>query len=401
MLKLKIYLFLFSAILIVAQEDVDSSLYKKALELSKEIFIVDTHIDLPDWIFDENFDASTLISSDQFDYIKAKQGELNLAFLAIFTSPRQADEGKSKERADFLIKTVEQSLRKLSDKMKIIKSVSEIDENNKDLIYIALGMENGSPIENKIENLEYYLRKGIRYITLSHYKNNLICDSANDSVRTWNGLSPFGEKVIKEMNRLGIMIDVSHISDSSFFDIIKITNAPVIASHSGCRYFTPGFERNVSDEIIIQIAKTGGVVQIPFADFFLREDANKKFLQNEVDIDEYIKSNQIIGTNEARDYESQFWKNNPIPKSNVKDAADHIDHVVKLVGVDYVGIGSDFNGVREDFLTKGLEDCSKYPNLIYELLTRNYSDEDIKKIFGGNILRVWKQVERVAENLGR
>jgi membrane dipeptidase len=401
MLKLKIYLFLFSAILIVAQEDVDSSLYKKALELSKEIFIVDTHIDLPDWIFDENFDASTLISSDQFDYIKAKQVGLNLAFLAIFTSPRQADEGKSKERADFLIKTVEQSLRKLSDKMKIIKSVSEIDENNKDLIYIALGMENGSPIENKIENLEYYLRKGIRYITLSHYKNNLICDSANDSVRTWNGLSPFGEKVIKEMNRLGIMIDVSHISDSSFFDIIKITNAPVIASHSGCRYFTPGFERNVSDEIIIQIAKTGGVVQIPFADFFLREDANKKFLQNEVDIDEYIKSNQIIGTNEARDYENQFWKNNPIPKSTVKDAADHIDHVVKLVGVDYVGIGSDFNGVREDFLTKGLEDCSKYPNLIYELLTRNYSDEDIKKIFGGNILRVWKQVERVAENLGR
>lgn len=401
MLKFKIYLFLFSSILIIAQEDIDSSLYKKALELSKEIFIVDTHIDLPDWIFDENFDASTLISADQFDYIKAKQGGLNLAFLAIFTSPLQAEEGTSKERADFLIKTVEQSLGKLSDKMKIIKSVAEIDENNKDLIYIALGMENGSPIEDKLENLGYYLNKGIRYITLSHYKNNLICDSANDSVRTWNGLSPFGEKVIEEMNRLGIMIDVSHISDSTFFDIIKITKAPVIASHSGCRYFTPGFERNISDEIIIQIAKTGGVVQIPFADFFLREDANKKFHQNEAEIDEYIKSNLIIGTNEARDYESQFWKNNPIPKSTVKDVADHIDHIVKLVGVDYVGIGSDFNGVSVDFLTKGLEDCSKYPNLIYELLTRNYSDKDIKKIFGENILRVWKQVEMVAENLGK
>jgi len=387
--------------LIIAQEDIDSSLYKKALELSKEIFIVDTHIDLPDWIFDENFDASTLISADQFDYIKAKQGGLNLAFLAIFTSPLQAEEGTSKERADFLINTVEQSLGKLSDKMKIIKSVAEIDENNKDLIYIALGMENGSPIEDKLENLGYYLNKGIRYITLSHYKNNLICDSANDSVRTWNGLSPFGEKVIEEMNRLGIMIDVSHISDSTFFDIIKITKAPVIASHSGCRYFTPGFERNVSDEIIIQITKTGGVVQIPFADFFLREDANKKFHQNEAEIDEYIKSNLIIGTNEARDYESQFWKNNPIPKSTVKDVADHIDHIVKLVGVDYVGIGSDFNGVSVDFLTKGLEDCSKYPNLIYELLTRNYSDKDIKKIFGENILRVWKQVEMVAENLGK
>lgn len=381
-----------------AQSDIDSTLYKKALELSNDIFIVDTHIDLPDWIFDENFDINQISPKDQFDYVKAKQGGLNLAFLAIFTSPRQAEQGVSKERADFLIETVTKKLNQFPDKFKLIKSVNEIDEKNKNIIYVVYGMENGSPIEDDLDNLSYYLMKGIRYITLTHYKNNLICDSANDSVRTWDGLSDFGEEVIKEMNRLGIMIDVSHISDSSFFDIMKITNAPVIASHSACRIFTPGFERNVSDDIIIEIAKTGGVVQIPFADFFLREDANKKFHQNEVEIDDYINRNQLNGTEEAQEFETQYWKENPIPKSKVKDVADQIDHVVKLVGVDFVGVGSDFNGVREDFLTEGLEDCSKYPNLIYELLLRNYSEEDIRKIMGGNILRVWREVEKVAEN---
>lgn len=395
MIKSFVIIFLLST-LNYSQDYIDTSLYNKAIQLSKEIFIVDTHIDLPDWIFDENFDINQISIKDQFDYIKAKQGGLNLVFLSIFTSPRLAEEGASKQRADYLIDVVEKSLSKWDDKFKIINSVNEIDEYNKDIIYVALGMENGSPIEDNLDNLSYFVKRGIRYITLTHYKNNLICDSANDSVRTWNGLSEFGENVIRKMNQLGIIIDVSHISDSSFFDIIKITKAPVIASHSACRFFTPGFERNVSDDIIIQIAKIGGVVQIPFADFFLREDANKKFHQNEVEIDRFIEQNQISGTLEARDFETKFWKDNPIPKSSVIDVADHIDHIVKLVGIDYVGIGSDFNGVREDFLTKQLEDCSKYPNLIYELLSRNYSEEDIKKIMGGNMLRVWKEVENVA-----
>ncbi len=398
MLKFNLFIILFT-VSISSQTEFYSSLYKKALELSKEILIVDTHIDLPDWIFDQNFDISQPSPTDQFDFIKAKSGGLNIAFLAIFTSPPQAEEGKSKERADYLIRTVEESLSKWPDKFNLIKSVNEIDENNKDIIYVALGMENGSPIKDKLENLSFYLNKGIRYITLTHYKNNLICDSANDSVRAWNGLSEFGRDVIKEMNRLGIMIDVSHISDSSFFEILKITQSPVIASHSGCRFFTPGFERNIKDEMISQIAKTGGVVQIPFADFFLREDANKKFLQNEIEIEEHIKRNQLAGTREVEEFETQFWQKNPIPKSTVKDVADHIDHIVKLVGVDYVGVGSDFNGVSPVFLTQGLEDCSKFTNLIYELLLRNYSDEDIIKIMGGNVLRVWKEVEKISSRI--
>ncbi len=380
-----------------AQEKIDQSLYSRALELSKEIFIVDTHIDLPDWVFDENFDISKISVFDQFDYIKARTGGLNLLFLAIFTSPESALEGKSKNLADTLISIVKKSIGKWQNEFKLINSVKDIDKENNDLIYIVLAMENGSPLEDKLENLEYYFNKGIRYITLAHYKDNLICDSANDSSRTHNGLSKFGRKVIKEMNRLGIMIDVSHISDSSFFDIIEITEAPVIASHSGCRFFTPGYERNVSDEIIKAIAKTGGVVQIPFADFFLREDANKKFHKNEIEIENTLKSNNIsLESEEASTFRRKYWDENPIQKSSVKDVADHIDHIVKLVGIDYVGIGSDFNGVSRIFLTEGLDDCSKYPNLIYELLSRGYSEEDIRKIMGGNVLRVWQEVEKVS-----
>ncbi|MCX7612031.1 MAG: dipeptidase [Ignavibacterium sp.] len=383
-----------------SQEDINLELYQKAIDLSKEILIIDTHIDLPNWIFNENFDANLISQEDQFDFVRAKQGGLNIAFLSIFTSVTQASLGKSKERADFLINTVKNNLSKFPDKFKIITSFNEIDTTNKEILYVVLGMENGSPIEDKIENLIHYHKEGIKYITLTHYKSNLIGDSANDSIKVWNGLSEFGKNLIKEMNRYGIMIDVSHISDSTFFDIIEITSAPIIASHSACRYFTPGFERNLSDDIIKEIAKKRGVVQIPFADFFLREDANKKFIQNEIEVEKFIKEN-YLGHNSraAEEFELNYWKENPLPKSSVIDVANHIDHIVKLVGVDYVGIGSDFNGVRTEFITSGLEDCSKYPNLIYELLRRNYSVEDIKKIMGLNFLRVWKEVEEIANGL--
>jgi membrane dipeptidase len=398
MLKLQSLVLLFS-VCILGQPDIDSSLYQKAVELSKEILIVDTHIDLPDWIFKDEFNITQISFEDQFDFIRSKQGGLNLAFLAIFTSPKTAEEGRSKQRADTLINIVRRTLSKWTDNFKLINSVDEIDISNNDVVHISLGMENGSPIENNTKNLSHYFNEGIRYITLTHYKNNLICDSANDSVRTWNGLSNFGKEVIKEMNRLGIMIDVSHISDSAFYNIIKITKAPLIASHSACRYFTPGFERNISDEMIIELAKTGGVIQIPFADFFLREDANKKFNQNEIEINKYLNENRIMdGSEIAAQFENQYWEENPLPKSSVVDVANHIDYIVKLVGVDYVGVGSDFNGVRRNFLTQKLEDCSKYPYLIYELLVRNYSTEEIKKIMGGNILRVWKQVEEIAKS---
>lgn len=375
--------------------ETDSLLMLKAIELSKKILIVDTHIDLPDWLYDQWFDVSVKSSYGEFDFERAAEGGLNVAFMSIYTSPSLESEGKSKQKADSLIKIVEEIEIRWNDKFKIIRSQSEI-KLNENKILLAMGMENGSPIEGSLDNLRTYYDKGIRYITLAHYKSNHICDSANDPERKWNGLSPFGEEVVREMNQLGIMIDVSHISDSAFYDVIRLSKAPVIASHSCCRFYTPGFERNISDDMIIELAKNGGVVQIAFAGFFLREDINKKYLQGEEEIKEHLKNFNITpGSDSAWQYESQYWKENPVGKATVEDVANHIDHIVNLVGVDYVGIGSDFNGVG-DHLPVGLEDASKYPNLIFELLKRGYSEEDIKKIFGINLIRVWKKVEEVA-----
>ncbi|WP_304130880.1 dipeptidase [Ignavibacterium album] len=376
---------------------IDSDLMLKAHQLAKEILIIDTHIDLPDWLYDEWFDVSTSSDYGEFDFVRANEGGLNVAFMSVYTSPQLEIEGKSKLKADSLIRIVERIEQLYPDKFKIVRSISDIDRfKNSNKILLALGMENGSPIESDIDNLRKYYQQGIRYITLSHYKSNHICDSANDPERKWNGLSPFGEEVVKEMNRLGIMIDVSHISDSTFYDVMRLSTAPVIASHSCCRFFTPGFERNISDEMILELAKNGGVVQIAFAGFFLREDINKRYLQGEEEIKEHLKNFNITpGTDSAWQYESQYWKENPVGQATVEDVANHIDHIVKLVGVDYVGIGSDFNGVGEH-LPIGLEDTSRYPNLIYELLRRGYTEKDIRKIFGENLIRVWRQVEEAA-----
>lgn len=384
----------------IESDKVDSLLMKRAYLLAHKILILDTHIDLPDWLYDEWFDVSVKSENGEFDFERAIDGGLNVAFMSIYTAPKLEAEGKSKTKADSLIKLVEKLEQLWPDKFKIVRNVSEIRNQKTDnQILLAMGMENGSPIEGNLDNLREFYNKGIRYITLAHYKSNLICDSANDPERRWNGLSPFGEEVVKEMNRLGIMIDISHVSDSTFYDVIRLSKAPVIASHSCCRFFTPGFERNINDEMIIELAKIGGVVQIAFAGFFLREDINKKYLEGEEKIKEHLKNFNITpGTDSAWQYESQYWKENPVGKATVKDVANHIDHIVKLVGVDYVGIGSDFNGVG-DHLPIGLEDVSKYPNLIYELLKRGYSENDIRKIFGENLLRVWKKVEEVSEQL--
>jgi len=306
--------------------------------------------------------------------------------------------GKSKVTADSLISLVYKVVSTWPEKFNLVKSVSEVQQQlNKGNILLAMGMENGSPIENKLENLKEFYDKGIRYVTLSHYKWNHICDSANDPERKWNGLSPFGEEVVKEMNHLGMMVDISHVSDTTFYDVINLSKAPVIASHSCCRFFTPGYERNMSDEMIKTLAKNGGVIQIGFASFFLRNDIYQQYTNADERIKEYLQQNDIkSGTEAAWKYEENYWKENPLSKATVKDVANHIDHIKNLVGVDYVGLGSDFDGTG-GLLPVGLEDVSKYPNLVYELLVRSYSDEDIQKVLGGNLLRVWKQVEEVAK----
>lgn len=377
----------------------DSLLYKKAEQLCQNFILIDTHIDLPDWLYDEWFDV-TQISKGEVDYPRAIAGGLNLPFMSIYTSPSLEGTGKSKIKADSMISLVHKMVKRWPEKFVFINSTSEIHKNlDNNKILLTMGMENGSPIENDINNLVEFYNDGVRYITLAHYKWNHICDSANDPERKWNGLSPFGEEVVKEMNRLGMMVDISHVSDSTFYDVIRLSKAPVIASHSCCRFFTPGYERNMSDEMIKALSQHGGVIQVAFASFFLRNDIYQQYTNGEERIKKYLKDNNIkSGTDSAWQYESNYWRENPLSAATVQDVANHIDHIKNLVGINYVGIGSDFDGTGS-LLPVGLEDVSKYPNLVFELLKRGYSDNDIQKILGGNLLRVWKQVEEVSKNI--
>lgn len=379
-------------------EQIDKQLYDKAVKLAHEFILIDTHVDAPLHQFRKWRDLTKVNDNLEFDFVRAQKGGLDVPFMSVYTSPSLEFNGAF-GRADSLIDLVKRMTDEWPDNFVLAVSTNDVLKNaGSGKILLAMGMENGSPIEGKIENVKYFYDKGIRYITPAHGKWNHISDSSYDEDKHWNGLSPFGEEVIKEMNRLGIMVDVSHISDSAFYDIMRISKAPVIASHSSCRHFVPGFERNMSDEMIKLLAEKGGVMMINFGSSFIDSLFDKQEEKRYELLKKLKKENGIKEHSEEENkFESEFNKEHPKKYATVVDVANHIDHVVKLVGVDYVGIGSDFDGVG-DSLPEGLKNVSDYPNLIYELLKRGYSDDDIKKICGGNLLRVWKQVEDYAAN---
>jgi membrane dipeptidase len=364
--------------------------------LAKNIIIVDTHIDVPYRLTEEWEDISKRTSKGDFDYPRAISGGLNAAFMSIYTPAELENKGTSKTTAKNLISLVEDLVKKNPDKFALAYSVADVTKQfNTGVISFPMGMENGSPIEGKIENLKYFYDKGIRYITLAHSKSNHISDSSYDENKRWNGLSPFGKKVVEEMNRLGIMVDISHVSDSAFYQVLEISKAPAIASHSSCRYFTLGWERNMSDEMIKKLAEKGGVIQINFGSSFLKKDIREKSSAVYNYISNYVSRNKLT-PKEEKEFRTKYYAEHNPGYASVKDVVAHIDHVVKLVGIDYVGLGSDFDGVG-DSLPEGLKDVSQYPNLIYELLKAGYSEKDIEKICSGNILRVWSEVEKIAE----
>jgi membrane dipeptidase len=303
------------------------------------------------------------------------------------------------ELADTLIGLVEEVVQRAPDKYALARSTRDVFENVRaKKISLCLSLENGSPIAGKIENVKKLFDRGIRYITLAHSKDNHLGDSSYDTTRTWKGLSPFGIEVVREMNRLGIMVDLTHMSDDAAYKIIEVSQAPVIASHSACRAFTPNFERNISDDLIRLVAKTGGVVMINFGTWFVNSEFHLRSDTLEAKFAEFLKETGYKESDSAAiAFMREYRKNHPLPKATVSDVANHIDYVVKLAGVDYVGFGSDFEGVNS--LPVGLTDVSMYPNLIAELIRRGYSDRDIKKICGKNLLCVWEKVEEKAKEL--
>ena len=373
--------------------DADSA--AAARRIAQSSIIADTHIDVPYRLEKKYADVSAATEDGDFDYPRAVTGGLNVAFMSIYTPAELEAEGRSREVAESLIDKVEELVARSPDKFAIARSVADVREQFKaGLISLPLGMENGSPIEGELRNIEYFYDRGIRYITLTHSLSNHISDSSYDDHRQWNGLSEFGFDVVREMNRLGMMIDVSHVSDPAFWQIIATSKAPVIASHSSARHFTPGFERNMNDEMIVALAKRGGVIQINFGSSFIsqatrdysdaRAAARKQYLAQNPDLLEADIYSSFA--------ESYAEEHGPLPFATLNDVLDHFDHVVSMVGVDHVGIGSDYDGVG-DSLPTGLKDVASYPNLVQGLLERGYSEAEIVKILGENLLRVWQDVE--------
>lgn len=368
----------------------------EARRIAREHIIVDTHIDVPYRLEEEWSDVSQATDGGDFDYPRAVAGGLNAPFMSIYTPARLEAEGGSKALAEKLIDLVEGLVENAPDKFAIALSADDVEEHfPKGLISLPMGMENGSPIEGDLGNLQYFYDRGIRYITLAHGLSNHISDSSYDDNKRWGGLSDFGEEVVREMNRLGIMIDISHVSDDAFYDVIEITSVPVIASHSSARHFTPGWERNMSDEMIVELAENGGVIMINYGSAFIIERARAYGSARSDAWDAWLAERGGEPSDELREeFDAEFvQQNGPYPYATLDETLDHFDHVVELTGsVDHVGIGSDYDGVG-DSLPIGLKDVASYPNLIAGLLERGYSEADISKILGGNLLRVWRSVE--------
>ncbi len=377
----------------------EEQLREKATQLAHRFIIADSHIDVPYRLTKKMEDVSVRTEGGDFDYPRAREGGLDLAFMSVYIPARYQQSG-SRKMADELIDMVEGFARQWPDKFALVRSSAEVRAQfPQEKLALAIGMENGAPIQGNLDNLKYFYDRGIRYITLTHSKNNHICDSSYDSVRKWKGLSPFGRRVVQEMNRLGIMIDVSHISDQAFFQVMPLTRAPVIASHSSCRFFTPGWKRNMSDEMLLQLKNNNGVIQINFGSSFVSDEYRKESKARQERIDQHLKSANLGAAEQAaQQYVEEYGRDHPLERADISDVVNHIDHVVRLIGVNHIGIGSDFDGVG-DSLPNGLRDVSDYPNLIYELLRKGYSDQDIEKICSGNLLRVWSEVERVAQEL--
>lgn len=365
--------------------------------LAQDAVIVDTHIDAPGELRGAWRDLVT-DTDREFDWPKAQTGGLDVAFMSIYTSPVQDADDTAYHAANQQIDAMWALAARAPEKFVVLTSPRDIAKLAKPgRVLLPLGMENGAPIGDDLSKLTFFFDRGIRYITLAHSAANRLSDSSYGAERKWNGLSPFGREVVAEMNRLGIMVDVSHLSDPAALEAVKLSRVPVVATHSGMRHFTPGFERNVSDDVAKAIAAKGGVVQITFGTGFVNPkaaaDMQAKFRERAAlqKRNEAAKASGRAVEDEAA--WSKAWDaSHPVPTTEMQAVVDQIVYAVKLLGADHVGIGSDFDGVGGE-LPNGLRTVADYPNLIAGLQRAGMSDGDIRKVLGSNLLRVWTAVE--------
>lgn len=403
MLKRNLSVFVMLFVFISCEQDLN----KKVDEIHAEIVSIDTHTDTPFNFLEPDFDIGKWndfeTTYSRVDFPRMKAGKLDAVFMAVFIGQGErtaAGNLKAKNRALDIFNALHEKISVYPDQAEIAlnsKDVYRIKKEGKSTVYI--GLENGYPVGDSIGNIKKFYDLGARYITLCHTKNNDICDSSNDKKGSeFGGLSEFGEEVVKEMNSLGMIIDVSHMSDSSYYDVLKLSETPIIASHSSARAVCDN-PRNFSDEMLYALKENRGVIQICILSDYIKtplpypeRDSAFQALR--------VKYNHFEGLSEEEHAQaSKDWRALSIKYTKelayVADAVDHIDHVVKTIGIDYVGIGTDFDGGG------GLKDCkdaSELKNISYELLKRGYSKEEIKKIWGENFLRVFREVEKFANN---
>ncbi len=369
-----------------------------ARKLAEDAVIVDTHIDSPTELMKQWLDLGEA-QAREFDFPKARTGGLDVAFMSIYTSPGQDDDGTAEAVANRMIDAVEKTAGDNPDKFALLRSPRDVEALRRlGLVLLPLGMENGAPIGDDLGKLTFFFDRGIRYITLAHSANNRIADSSYAQEKKWNGLSPFGREVVAEMNRLGMIIDVSHLSDDAVAQAVELSRTPVVATHSALRHFTPGFERNLSDELAKAIAAKGGVIQIPFGNAFVDTASAAKTQAYFVAYNDYQRQRTAGKTAQTvAEFDAEWDKAHPPLPVKMDAVLNQIDYGVKLVGIDHIGIGSDFDGVG-GALPEGLKTVADFPNLIAGLQARGYKDAEIRKILGDNLLRVWRRVESAASS---
>jgi membrane dipeptidase len=381
----------------------------KARAIQDSALVIDTHADTPQRFVDENFDIGSTDPNDigHISLDKAHRGNLGAEFFSIWVDP-ESNQGRFAHRTLDLIDSVYEQAAHHPDRMMMAFSPADIERAHKEHKLAALmGIEGGHSIENDIRLLRDYYRLGVRYMTLSWSNTNEWADSSGDindpNVQHHNGLTDFGKQVVLEMNRLGMMVDISHVADKTFWDTIATSKAPVIASHSSARALTDA-PRNMTDDMLRAVAKNGGVVDVNFYSGFVDED--------------YRKASEPIGKQAAeavKAYEDKMKaEGKPIPYTEIdriehgyaekiprppfKSLIDHFDHIAKVAGIDHVGLGSDFDGVSGQ-TPQGMNSAADLPKITQALLDRGYSADDIKKILGGNVLRVFRQVETISREM--
>ncbi|MGD0823386.1 MAG: dipeptidase [Terriglobales bacterium] len=382
---------------------------KKAQQIQNSAIVIDTHADTPQRFLDENYDIASTDPKDHghISLDKAKAGNLGAEFFSIWVDP-DTNRGHFARHTLDLIDSVYEQAAHHPDRMMMAFSVADIEHAHRQHKLAALlGIEGGHSIENDIRLLRDFYRLGVRYMTLSWSNTNEWADSSGDindpKIEHHNGLTEGGKQIVQEMNRLGMLVDISHVADKTFYDAIAISKAPLIASHSSARALT-NHPRNMTDDMLRAIAKNGGVVQVNFYSAFIDENYRKAAEAQAKDRDAAVKAytDKMKADGKTVSYIDEDriereWTAK-IPRPPLSSLIDHIDHIAKVAGIDHVGLGSDFDGVNGATPT-GLDSAADLPKITQALLDRGYSATDIRKILGGNILRVFRQAEQVSQEM--